>query len=331
MKKLVCEMCGGTDIIKENGVFVCQSCGCKYSIEDAKKMMSEDAPVAVTVKEPVKIVNNEFESKLAEAETWEHIYFERGENAVVVGNLRGFDAVQHYYSRVEAVGANEYKYWEKFADFVRKGMIYAFENKEKVILNKAELISGLSTIMDFAIKYADDANKDRLIKKKDDLIKEYDADLNRIQYAQEQKLLQQKLMVTKFSIVLLGFFALIMFVVAIANRDELGGFGLFYSLISVVAAVGCVFLYKNIIGKLTSEIDDMKSNMQARGMEIPSGDSSDKRVMYICKSCKATYSGDPGKTEACPTCKFPTTPMNISVLEWRKKTNEEKNVIKSNY
>ena len=41
MKQLVCEMCGSTDLIKENGVFVCQSCGCKYSVEEAKKMMIE--------------------------------------------------------------------------------------------------------------------------------------------------------------------------------------------------------------------------------------------------------------------------------------------------
>ena len=41
MKQLACEMCGSTDIIKQEGVFVCQTCGCKYSVEDAKKMMIE--------------------------------------------------------------------------------------------------------------------------------------------------------------------------------------------------------------------------------------------------------------------------------------------------
>lgn len=37
MKQLTCEMCGATDLIKQDGVFVCQSCGCKYSVEEAKK------------------------------------------------------------------------------------------------------------------------------------------------------------------------------------------------------------------------------------------------------------------------------------------------------
>jgi hypothetical protein len=41
MKQLACEMCGSTDLIKQDGVFVCQTCGCKYSIEEAKKMMVE--------------------------------------------------------------------------------------------------------------------------------------------------------------------------------------------------------------------------------------------------------------------------------------------------
>ena len=39
MKQLICEMCGSKDLIKQDGVFVCQSCGCKYSVEEAKKMM----------------------------------------------------------------------------------------------------------------------------------------------------------------------------------------------------------------------------------------------------------------------------------------------------
>lgn len=41
MKPLTCEMCGSTNLIKENGVFVCQSCGTKFSVEEAKKMMVE--------------------------------------------------------------------------------------------------------------------------------------------------------------------------------------------------------------------------------------------------------------------------------------------------
>lgn len=41
MKQLKCEMCGGTDLIKQEGIFVCQTCGVKYTLEEAKKMMVE--------------------------------------------------------------------------------------------------------------------------------------------------------------------------------------------------------------------------------------------------------------------------------------------------
>ena len=34
-------MCGSTDFVKEDGLFVCQSCGIKYSLEEAKKLMVE--------------------------------------------------------------------------------------------------------------------------------------------------------------------------------------------------------------------------------------------------------------------------------------------------
>lgn len=55
MKRLTCEMCGGTDLIKQDGVFVCQSCGCKYSVEEAKRMMVERT---VEVTGTVKVDNS---------------------------------------------------------------------------------------------------------------------------------------------------------------------------------------------------------------------------------------------------------------------------------
>ena len=59
MKQLTCEMCGGTNLIKQDGVFVCQNCGTKYSIEEAKKMMIEgtvdvQGTVKVDVSDKVK-------------------------------------------------------------------------------------------------------------------------------------------------------------------------------------------------------------------------------------------------------------------------------------
>lgn len=41
MKKMVCEMCGSNNIIKQDGLYVCQYCGTKYSLEEAKKLFIE--------------------------------------------------------------------------------------------------------------------------------------------------------------------------------------------------------------------------------------------------------------------------------------------------
>lgn len=41
MKVLACEICGSNDLVKQEGLFVCQYCGAKYSLEEARKMMVE--------------------------------------------------------------------------------------------------------------------------------------------------------------------------------------------------------------------------------------------------------------------------------------------------
>lgn len=66
MKRIVCEMCGSSDLIKQDGVFVCQSCGTKYSVEEAKKMMVE-GPIEVKnmaqADNLLKMAKSSFESK----------------------------------------------------------------------------------------------------------------------------------------------------------------------------------------------------------------------------------------------------------------------------
>ena len=59
MKQIVCEMCGNNDLIKQDGVYVCQYCGTKYTVEEARKMMVEgtvdvQGTVRVDVSDKVK-------------------------------------------------------------------------------------------------------------------------------------------------------------------------------------------------------------------------------------------------------------------------------------
>ena len=60
MKALTCEMCGSTDILKQDGVYVCQACGTKYTVEEAKKMMVEgtvEVKGTVTIDTSAEVTN----------------------------------------------------------------------------------------------------------------------------------------------------------------------------------------------------------------------------------------------------------------------------------
>ena len=66
MDKLTCEMCGSTDLMKTDGVFVCQTCGTKYSVEEAKRMMVEgtvEASNMANIENLLKLANSAYDSK----------------------------------------------------------------------------------------------------------------------------------------------------------------------------------------------------------------------------------------------------------------------------
>lgn len=54
MKAIVCEMCNSNDVIKQDGLYICQSCGTKYTPEDAKKLMIDISGSSIKVDETDK-------------------------------------------------------------------------------------------------------------------------------------------------------------------------------------------------------------------------------------------------------------------------------------
>lgn len=55
MKRIVCEMCEGTEFVKSEGLFICQDCGCKYTVEEARKLMVEVGETAAPRQEPEQV------------------------------------------------------------------------------------------------------------------------------------------------------------------------------------------------------------------------------------------------------------------------------------
>ena len=95
MKQLTCEMCGSIDLIKQDGVFVCQSCGCKYSVEDAKKLMIEGA---VEVTGTVKV------DGIQDLETLI-------ENANTFVNLGEFKKAEDLFNKISNTYPKDYRGW----------------------------------------------------------------------------------------------------------------------------------------------------------------------------------------------------------------------------
>ena len=85
MKQLTCEMCGGTDLMKQDGAFVCQNCGMKYSVEEAKRMMIEGT---VDIQGTVKVDNSDFIQKYLA-------------NARRAYEKQDWEEVEKYYNMVE--------------------------------------------------------------------------------------------------------------------------------------------------------------------------------------------------------------------------------------
>ena len=125
MKKLTCEMCGSTDLIKSEGVFVCQSCGLKYTIEEARKLMIEGT-VSVTVDNSNMV------------EQWTNM----AENAI---NSRNYAEAYQYYTKIVEEQPNNWKAiwgkgksaaWQSTLANTRSAELYQAVNKVIEIINE---------------------------------------------------------------------------------------------------------------------------------------------------------------------------------------------------
>lgn len=89
MKRFRCELCGGSNLNKKNGAFVCGDCGVIYSLEEAKSLLVEvdDA--------------NEGDNRLTE-------YFELAQHAAKSDN---WEEAESYCDRILEIDENDYKAW----------------------------------------------------------------------------------------------------------------------------------------------------------------------------------------------------------------------------
>lgn len=96
MKALVCEMCNSPHLVKKDGMYVCENCGTRYTVEEAKKMMIEGS---VDVSGSTVKVDNTAAIKN---------YMAMANNAYTSGNKR---EAESYCNKIIEIDPINYKAW----------------------------------------------------------------------------------------------------------------------------------------------------------------------------------------------------------------------------
>ena len=71
MKKVVCELCECNEFVKDEGMFICQGCGTKYTLAEAKALMVEvedGAPAPAPSPAPTVNISQQIDNLLVLAE-----------------------------------------------------------------------------------------------------------------------------------------------------------------------------------------------------------------------------------------------------------------------
>ena len=88
MKRLVCEMCGSNELLKQDDRYICQSCGTNYTTEEAKKLLIEVSGSVDVSGSTVKVDNSSFVQKSLE-------------NARRAKSKEDWEECEKYYNMVE--------------------------------------------------------------------------------------------------------------------------------------------------------------------------------------------------------------------------------------
>ncbi len=157
MQQLTCEMCGSTDMAKQDGVYVCQTCGMKYSVEEARKMMIDGT---VDVQGTVKVDNSALIAKhLVNAhralvkEDWEEV--EKYYNLVEQNSPDNIEAVffsSYGKAMLSMTDSDYFKREQKFQVLNRSMSVISdyydttTENKEEALRKIAEYIQKMYNV-----------------------------------------------------------------------------------------------------------------------------------------------------------------------------------------
>lgn len=141
MKRIVCEMCGSHELVKEDGLFVCPYCGCKYTLEEARKMMIEGN---------VDVSGSTV--KVDDSKELENLY-QLARRAKDQGK---YTDAREYYSKILLKNPND---WEAvfYSEFCKMAAINSVDRSDSI----GEMIKILPTIFNLLSAYEKDSENYR--------------------------------------------------------------------------------------------------------------------------------------------------------------------------
>lgn len=158
MKQIVCEMCGNNDLIKQDGVYVCQYCGTKYTVEEARKMMVEST---VDVQGTVKVDNSAFVQKYLtnarralEKEDWEEVekYYNMVEQNIP-NNIEALFFSSFGKAMLSLIDDNYYKRQQKF-EVLNRSMAVISDYYDVTTEDKKEVLEKIAKYIEKMYGYS---------------------------------------------------------------------------------------------------------------------------------------------------------------------------------
>lgn len=155
-----CPNCGANINLNDDQEFgLCTYCGTKVVNNAIKKQkITIENPIKIDGK--VKLVNNEFESKLAQVETSIDLYFKKE-----ITDASDFNIIMSMLNELEQIGADDSRYYLAFCRFYVEANLEGFEKNTRHLTSKKQFLDIYDTAMQNAIKYAENNAKKEEIKR----------------------------------------------------------------------------------------------------------------------------------------------------------------------
>lgn len=154
MKALKCEMCGSNDLVKQEGLYVCQNCATKYTVEEAKKLMIEGT---VEVKGTVTIDTSDELRNLYELAR-RAVLNDNSENAskyynqILLKDSNNWEA--HFYSVYYTAKACAFDQISSAADTIKNCLFSLLKLIQESILEDVERSNVIKEITEKSIEIA---------------------------------------------------------------------------------------------------------------------------------------------------------------------------------